>query len=55
MLLLWVGLLGVPLVRTLRDRRQQVTPGTTPYVDELRRERAAHQVHAERWVGGGRA
>jgi hypothetical protein len=55
MLLLWVGLLGVPLVRALRDRRQQVTPGTTPYVDELRRERAAHQVHAERWVGGGQS
>jgi putative cofactor-binding repeat protein len=55
MLLLWVALLGVPLVLTLRGRHQRVRPGTPPYEDELHRERAPHQVHLERWITGGSA
>jgi parallel beta-helix repeat protein len=53
MLLLWVVLLGAPLFLTLRGRRQRLVPGTSPYLDELRRERAPHQVHVERRVARG--
>jgi parallel beta-helix repeat protein len=55
MLLLWVALLGVPLLLTLLGRHERVAPGTTPYRDELRRERALQQVHVERRVAGGSA
>jgi parallel beta-helix repeat protein len=42
MLLLWVMLLGAPLLLTLRARRNQAErPGGTPYPDDIRREWAA--------------
>jgi hypothetical protein len=53
MLLLWVALLGVPLFLTLRGRHERFAPGTTPYRDGLRRERALQQVHVERRAAGG--
>jgi putative cofactor-binding repeat protein len=53
LLLLWVAVLGAPLSLTLRGRHQRITPGTTPYQDELRRERAPHPVHVERRVARG--
>ncbi|MCW3005144.1 MAG: exported protein of unknown function [Conexibacter sp.] len=55
MLVLWVALLGVTLLLTLLGRHERVAPGTTPYRDELRRERALQQVHVERRVAGGSA
>ncbi|MCW2536384.1 MAG: exported protein of unknown function [Modestobacter sp.] len=51
MLLLWVLLLGAPVFLNLRGRRQRVAPGTTPYPDGMRRQRAP-QLRAERRVAG---
>ena len=52
MLLLWVALLGTPLVLTLRGRHQRVAPGTSPYQDDLRRDRAARPMHVEPRLAG---
>jgi hypothetical protein len=39
MLLLWVVMLGLPLVGVRRSRRHRIPLGSAPYQDELRRER----------------
>jgi hypothetical protein len=41
MLLLWVVVLGAPLLMAVRRRRHRVPPGTAPYRDDLRRDTAA--------------
>ncbi|MCZ2822539.1 right-handed parallel beta-helix repeat-containing protein [Modestobacter sp. VKM Ac-2977] len=55
MLLLWVLVLGVPVLLGVRARRARVTPGTKPYGDDIRREwQPPARVEVGRRTTGGR-
>lgn len=56
MLLLWLLLLGVPLVLAARARRTPHAPGSKPYRDDIRREwQPPARIEVGRRVSGGRA
>lgn len=56
MLLLWVLVLGVPVLLGIRARRSAVAPGTKPYGDDIRREwQPPARVEVGRRTAGGRS
>jgi len=56
MLLLWVVVLGLPVLLGIRARRARVTPGTPPYRDDIRRQwQPPARVEVGRRIVGGQA